>query len=157
MTAYVSLLQTVFMLFGFAYLITSISRISKKIIKHEESINQKDEVYGYFVVFLVFKDHELRNAGVPLLERLTSGQACAIMSKCLVPDADKPAVFAPSRIGQLLFDSVQDGEVTGLNILSITPMRKHEIAAEASYVKEMTQKFAAFSLDQTTSTTEEHK
>lgn len=95
-----------------------------------------DSVYGYHVTYILWKDHDFRNAGVPAQECLSSGLAWRTLSTPVKAENDT-VVFSPTQLKLNLASMLKDTEITSIDILCLLPLSKAEFEHEVAVISSL--------------------
>jgi hypothetical protein len=91
--------------------------------------------HGYHVTFLAWKDHDFRNQGVPMQERLTAGVAWRTLSMPVRIEPDH--LFVPTQMKMNLLTALKDSEITSVDIVAMLPLSKPEFEAEVALLESL--------------------
>lgn len=104
------------------------------------AIKIKGEPRGYFVTYMVVKDHDFRNEHlkIPHLERIRQGYEFRYGSELLLFGDDETPIMAPTYLKMRILDNLADrDEVSRLDLFCVVPMSGDDIAGEHQYMSEL--------------------
>lgn len=120
-------------------------RVSTALLRYTAS-KITDETRGYFVTYMVVKDHDFRNdrLNIPPMERIRHGYEFRYGSELLLFNEDETPVMAPSYLKMRILNNLADrDEISRIDMFCIFPMSSSDISNETNYVAEIQRQFSA--------------
>jgi hypothetical protein len=120
---------------GIQYLVRNGTRL-----RYIQNRYREDLAVAYHVTYVALKDHDARNAGIPMQERLVQGQQFLFGSQIVFLRDDDACRYAPAALKDVVLGKIDDPDITWLEFVNVRAMNKVEVELNASYV-EQKQKF----------------
>lgn len=90
---------------------------------------------AWHVTYVAFIDHDSRNVGVPVQERLLFGKQFVFGSQTLEVKSDDQHVLSPSMFKDMLYKSLDNENIQQIEFVSVVPLRERDVAADAIYIE----------------------
>jgi hypothetical protein len=119
---------------GIQYLVRNGTRL-----RYIQNRYREDLAVAYHVTYLAMKDHDARNAGVPMQERLVSGQQFIFGSQLVWLQDDDRCRYVPAMLKDLILRKLDDPDISWLEFLNIHGMNKREMDLNSQYLSDRQQ------------------
>lgn len=115
-----------------------VSQAITQLNKNVEYMNEKHETAqpkSWLVTYAAFIDHDMRNQGVPVQERVLFGKQFTVGSQTVTVAENKSHVFVPSLARDLIYRSLNNEDIAAIEFISVVPLNSMAIEAEAKYIE----------------------
>ena len=91
---------------------------------------QEELICAYHITFMAMKDHDARNVGVPMQERLIQGQQFLFGSKLVYLNDDNDRCrYVPAMMKDIVLKELNDPDITWLEFVNVKPLNRLARAA----------------------------
>lgn len=115
-----------------------VSKAITQLNKNIEYVNEKHaatQPKSWLVTYAAFIDHDMRNQGVPVQERVLFGKQFTVGSQTVTVEENKSHVFVPSLARDLIYRSLNNEDIAAIEFISVVPLNSMAIEAEQRYVE----------------------
>jgi|ERR1035437_1231557 hypothetical protein len=119
---------------GIQYLVRNGARL-----RYIQNRYRDDLVVAYNITYMAVKDHDARNAGVPMQERLVSGQQFIFGSQLVWLQDDDRCRYVPAMLKDLLLRKLDDPDISWLEFLHVFGVNKREMELNSQYLHDRQQ------------------